>query len=181
MLFSMLGRELLQFEMITKYTWQWEIDERNLKIMNLTIFILKGCKIGEKNISSVNSRYAAKTSDIRNFSQNIRSGKTDAYHPRVHIRRVPGLWRINYTSIDTVGSSNAKLVSTLAEHGNTQLMLYMVVQTTQEWRKLLNISQISKIHSRLVWQQMCCYALWSIPSPRGVLVGEAPTNWNMKH
>ena len=34
----------------------------------------------------------------------------------------------------------------LAEHGNTQLLLYMVVQTTQEWRKLLNISQISKIH-----------------------------------
>jgi len=29
----------------------------------------------------------------------------------------------------------------LAEHGNTQLLLYMVVQTTQEWRKLLNISQ----------------------------------------
>jgi len=58
---------------------------------------------------------------------------TDAYHPRVHIRKVPGLWRINYTPIDTVGSSNANLVSMLAEHGNTQLLLYMVVQTTQEW------------------------------------------------
>jgi len=28
--------------------------------MNLTIFILKGYKIGEKNISSVNIRFAAK-------------------------------------------------------------------------------------------------------------------------
>jgi len=27
MLFPMLG-ELLQFEMITKHTWEWEIDER---------------------------------------------------------------------------------------------------------------------------------------------------------
>ena len=66
---------------------------------------------------------------IRNFSQNIRSGNTDAYHPRVHIRKVPVLWRINYTSIDTIDSLNAKFVSTLAEHGNTQLLLYMVVQT----------------------------------------------------
>jgi len=39
--------------------------------------------------------------------------------------------------MDTVGSSNTKLVSTLAGHGNTQLLLYMVVQTTQERRKLL--------------------------------------------
>jgi len=151
MLFPKLGRELLQFGTITKHTWEWEIDERNLKIMNLTIFILKGHKIGKKSISSVNIRFAAKSSDIRNLSQNIRSGSTDDYHPRVHIRVVPALWRINYTSIDTVGSSNAKLVSTLAENGNTQLLLYMVVQTAQEWRKLLNISQISKIHSRLVW------------------------------
>jgi len=151
MLFPMLGGELLQFGMITKHTWEWEIDERNLKIMNLTIFILKAYKIGEKNINSVNIRFAAKSLDIRNFSQNIRSGNADAYHPRVHIRKVPDVWRINYTSIDTVGSSNAKLVSMLAEHGNTQLLLYMVLQTTQEWRKLLNISQISKIHSRLVW------------------------------
>ena len=104
--------------------------------MNLIIFILKGYKIWGKNISSVNIRFAAKTLDIRNFSENIRSGNTAAYHPRAHIRKVPALWRINYTSIDTVGSSNAKLVSTLAEHGNTQLLLYMVVQTTQELRKL---------------------------------------------
>ena len=137
MLFPMLGRELLQFGTTTKHTWEWESDERNLKIMNLNIFILEGYKIGEKNNSSDNIRFAAKTSDIRNFSQNIRSGNTDAYHPLVHIRKVPALWRINHTSIDTVGSSNAKLVSTLAEHGNTQLLLYMVVQTTQEWRKLL--------------------------------------------
>ena len=75
--------------------------------------------------------------NIRHFSQNIRSGNTDAYHPRVYIRKVPALWRISYTSIDTVGSSNVMLVSTLAEHGNTQLLLCMVAQNTQEWRKLL--------------------------------------------
>jgi len=143
MLFTMLGGELLQLGTITKHTWEWEID-----VMNLTIFILK--RNWEKTISSVNIRFAAKTSDIRNLSQNIRSGNTDAYHPRVHIRKIPALLRINYTSIDTVGSSNAKLVSTLAKHGNIQLLLHMVVQTTQEWRKLLNISQISKIHNRLV-------------------------------
>ena len=40
--------------------------------MNLTVFILKRYKIGGKNYSSVNIRFAAKTSDIRNFSQNIR-------------------------------------------------------------------------------------------------------------
>jgi len=137
MLFPMLGRELLQFGTITKHTWEWEIDERNLKIMNLTIFILKGYKICERNNSSVNIRYAAKTSDIRNWSQNIRNGNTDPYHPRVYIRKVPALWRINYTSINTVGSSNIMLVSTLAEHGSTQLLLYMVVQNMQEWRKLL--------------------------------------------
>ena len=91
MLFPMLGRELLQFGTITKHTLEWEIDERNLKIINLTIFILKGYKIGGRNNSSVNIRYAAKTSDIRNFSQNIKSGNTDAYHPRVYIRKVPAL------------------------------------------------------------------------------------------
>jgi len=103
--------------------WEWEIDERNLKIMKLTNFILKGYKILGKKSSSVNIRFAAKTSNIRNLFQNIRSGNTDAYHPSVHIRKVPALWRVNYTSIDTVGSSNAKLVSMLAEHGNTQLLL----------------------------------------------------------
>jgi len=80
--------------------------------MNLTIFILKGHKSGKKN-SSVNIRFFVKTSDIRNFSQNIRSdvqnissGNTDAYNPGVHIMKVTALWRINYTSIDTVGSWN---------------------------------------------------------------------------
>ena len=48
MLFPMLGREFLQFGTITKHAWEWEVDERNFKIMNLTIFILKGYKIGEK-------------------------------------------------------------------------------------------------------------------------------------
>ena len=60
--------------------------------MNLTIFILnKDIKFGERNNSAVNIRYAAKTSDIRNFSQNIRNGNTDAYHPRVYIRKIPAL------------------------------------------------------------------------------------------
>ena len=38
MLVSTQRRELLWFEMITKHTLGWEIDERNLKIMNLTYF-----------------------------------------------------------------------------------------------------------------------------------------------
>ena len=62
--------------------------------MNLTIFIRKGYKIG-KNNSSVNIIFAAKTSDIRNFSQNIRSGNIDAYHPRVRIRKVPALCKLH--------------------------------------------------------------------------------------
>jgi len=45
----------------------------------------------ERNNSSVNIKYVAKTSDIRNFSQNIRSGNTDAYHSRVYIRKIPAL------------------------------------------------------------------------------------------
>jgi len=42
----------------------------------------------------------------------------------------------HHWSIDTVGSWNVMLVSTLAEHGSTQL-LFLVAQNTQEWRKLL--------------------------------------------
>ena len=38
MLFPKVWRELLQFGMITKHTRGWEIDERNLKSMNLTHF-----------------------------------------------------------------------------------------------------------------------------------------------
>jgi len=48
MLFPMLGRELLQFGAITKHTLEWEIDERNLKVINLTNYIQKGYKIGGK-------------------------------------------------------------------------------------------------------------------------------------
>jgi len=48
MLFPMLARELLQFGTITKHTLEREIDERNLKILNLAIFIVKGYKIGGK-------------------------------------------------------------------------------------------------------------------------------------
>ena len=135
MLFPMLERELLQFGTITKHTWEWEIDERNLKIMNLAIFILKGYEIWGKKQQL--SQHQICCQNIRHLSQNIRNGNTDAYHPRVYIRKVPALWRINYTSIDTVGSSNVMLVSTLAEHDSTQLLLYMVAQNTQEWRKLI--------------------------------------------
>jgi len=38
MLVSTQRRELLWVETITKHTLGWEIDERNLKIMNLTYF-----------------------------------------------------------------------------------------------------------------------------------------------
>jgi len=38
MLVSTQRRELVWFETITKHTLGWEIDERNLKIMNLTYF-----------------------------------------------------------------------------------------------------------------------------------------------
>jgi len=38
MLVSTQRRELLWFETITKHTLGWEIDDRNLKIMNLTYF-----------------------------------------------------------------------------------------------------------------------------------------------
>jgi len=62
------------------------------KLKNYSIFILKRHKIWGKNNSSVNIRFAAKTSEIRNFSQSIRSGNTDAYHPRVHIGKAPALW-----------------------------------------------------------------------------------------
>ena len=48
MLFPIIGRELLQFRTITKHTWEWEIDEKKLNIMNLTIFILKRYKIAGK-------------------------------------------------------------------------------------------------------------------------------------
>ena len=128
-------REFLQFGTITKHTWEWEIDERNIKIMNLAIFILKRYEIWGKKQQL--NQHQISCQNIRHFSQNIRNGNTDAYHPRVYIRKVPALWRKNYTSIDTVGSSNVMLVSTLAEHGNSQLLLYMAAQNTQEWRKLL--------------------------------------------
>ena len=42
----------------------WEIDERNLKIMNLTHFHIKSTENLGKNNSSVNIRFVAKTSDI---------------------------------------------------------------------------------------------------------------------
>ena len=50
----------------------WEIDERNLKIMYLTYFQPRKRRNVE-NYCPLNIRFVAKTSDIRNFSQNIRS------------------------------------------------------------------------------------------------------------
>jgi len=109
MLLPMLGRDLLQFGTITKHTWEWEIDERNLKIMNLTIFILKGYKIwgwkqqlSQHQICCQNIRYQ------KFLSKHQKWYHWCIYHPRVYIRKVPVLWRINYTSIDTVDSSNVK-------------------------------------------------------------------------
>jgi len=52
----------------------WEIDERNLKIIyEFNLFSTKKEKNVENNNCPLNIRFVAKTSDIRNFSQNIRS------------------------------------------------------------------------------------------------------------
>jgi len=70
----MQRRELLWFETITKHTLGWEIDERNLKIMNLTYFRpkMRGMAKTKKN-NPVNIRFVDKASDIRNLSENITS------------------------------------------------------------------------------------------------------------
>jgi len=48
--------------------------EKLIKVFNLTHFYTKKYrKFGEKNESSVIIRFVAKTSDIRNFCQNIKS------------------------------------------------------------------------------------------------------------
>jgi len=67
MLVSTQRRELLQFETITKRTFWWENDERNLKTMNLTYFRpkMRG-NVENKNNNPVNIRFVDKTSDIRN-------------------------------------------------------------------------------------------------------------------
>jgi len=70
MCYSERYEEILQFGTITKHTWGWEIDERNLKIVYLTHLHPKRIEyLGNKNYSSVNIRFVVKTSDmIRNFS-----------------------------------------------------------------------------------------------------------------
>ena len=77
--------------------------------MNLTIFILKGYKIwgwkqqlSQHQICCQNIRYQ------KFLSKHQKWYHWCIYHPRVYIRKVPVLWRINYTSIDTVDSSNVK-------------------------------------------------------------------------
>jgi len=73
MLVSAKWREL-QFETTTKHTLGWEIDERNLKIMNLTYFRPKTRgNVENKNNNPINIRFVAKTSDIRNSTEKITS------------------------------------------------------------------------------------------------------------
>ena len=65
-----------------EHTWSWEIDYINLKIINLTTLHPKRWRnVENKNISPVNIRFVAKTSDIRNFFENIRSGNTSHINP----------------------------------------------------------------------------------------------------
>jgi len=74
MFFSTQWRELHQFGTTIKYTWGWEIVERNSKMVNLTYFHPKRRGIVEnKNNRPLNIRFVAKTSDIRNFLENITS------------------------------------------------------------------------------------------------------------
>jgi len=55
---------LLLFGTITKHTWWWDIDEKN-KILNLTCFHPKSIgNVGNKNNSSLNIIFVAKTSDV---------------------------------------------------------------------------------------------------------------------
>ena len=82
MLFPMLGRELFSLERLPNK----HEGEKLMKYLHS-----ERIYNWEEYNSSVKIRYAAKTSDIRYFSQNIRSGNTDAYHPRVYIRKVPAL------------------------------------------------------------------------------------------
>ena len=99
--------------------------------MNLTIFILKRYRIRGK-IAQLTSDFLPKHQTSEN------SLKTSEVVTLMHIIHVCTLGRsqlcgvLNYTSIDTVGSSDVKLASMLAEHGDTQLLLHMVVQNTQE-------------------------------------------------
>jgi len=55
--------------------------------MNLTHFYPKSVENLGTNNSSVNIRFVAKTSDIRNISQNIRSGNTGPCTNAVRILR----------------------------------------------------------------------------------------------
>jgi len=67
MFVSTQRREFLQFETLTKHTLGCEIDERDLKIMNLTYFrpTMRG-NVENKNNNPVNIRFVVKSSDIRN-------------------------------------------------------------------------------------------------------------------
>jgi len=70
MLVSTRRRELLSFETIIKHTLGSEIDERNLKIVNLTYVrpTMRG-NVENKNNNPVNIRFVDKTSDSRNLSE----------------------------------------------------------------------------------------------------------------
>jgi len=64
----MQRRELFYLETITKHTLGYEIDERNLKIMNPTYFCpkMRGnvTNVENKNNNPVNIKFVDKTSDI---------------------------------------------------------------------------------------------------------------------
>jgi len=110
-LFSMVWRELLQSEMIIKHTRGWEIDERNLKSMNLTHFHPKRIEHLKKSNILVNIRFVAKTSDIRNFSQNFKSDvETSEVATLVSISVVTGVSFVNIRLSPSSTSDNIRFL-----------------------------------------------------------------------
>jgi len=74
--------DLSQFGTMIKHTWGWEI-ERSLNYESIFFLTSEG-NVANKH-SPVSIRFVAKTSDIRNFSQNIRSDvKTSQHQKRQH-------------------------------------------------------------------------------------------------
>ena len=98
------GKRALQFGTITKHTLEWEIDERNLKIMNLTISILKGYKIGRITTAQSTSDMLPKhqTSEI--------SLKTSEVVTLVHIIHVCTSGRSQLCDVKTTHQSTLLVV-----------------------------------------------------------------------
>jgi len=83
----------------------WEIDEWNLKIINLTAFILKGYKIGETKTT------AQSTSDLLPKHQASQiSLKTSEVTTLLHIIRVCTLGRSQLCDVLTIHQSTLLLV-----------------------------------------------------------------------